>query len=144
MSSVITLASLKRRYASVFYEILLLLAVWFLAGYAVVGLYPEPPQGWARLWFQLYLILVGGIYFVWFWRHGGQTLAMKTWHLKVVDASGGRVSLGQAWLRYALAVAGTVLAGLGFLWAFIDKDHQFLHDRLSSTRVVLSAPFDRP
>lgn len=128
--------TIKRRLASLVYEALLLVAILFIAGYLVVGLRPVEHTGL----FRVYLLAVCGVYLVWFWRHGGQTLAMKTWRIRLVDASGGPVGLGQAWLRYACAVGGLAAFGLGFIWAVWDRDQQFLHDRLAGTRLVL---FDR-
>jgi uncharacterized RDD family membrane protein YckC len=131
--------SLPRRFASLFYEALLLAAVLFLAGYLVVGLMPGQPSAIARLVHQIYLMLVAGIYFTWFWCHGGQTVAMKTWRIKVELAEGGRLGYGKAWLRYLLAVAGVLAFGIGLLWALVDRDRQFLHDRLAGTRLVVAA-----
>lgn len=130
--------SIQRRLASLFYEGLLLAALLFVAGFLVVGLMPVRLVGIGRAVFQAYLVLVCGGYFVWFWRRGGQTLAMKTWRIRLVDAGGGRVGLGQAWLRYALALVGTLALGLGFLWALADPERLFLHDRLAGTRLIMA------
>ncbi|NTV96751.1 MAG: RDD family protein [Thiobacillus sp.] len=131
--------SLKRRLACLVYEALSLLAVLFIAGFAVVGLQPEPLAGWGLWLHRTYLLAVAGGYFIWFWRHGGQTLAMKTWRIRLVRIDGGRIGLGQAWLRYLLAVLGALLGGFGFLWALWDRERQFLHDRLAGTRLILDA-----
>lgn len=130
--------SLPRRLACLFYDALLLAAVWFVAGFAVVGLLPDVGAGLPRLVFQAWLLLVAGVYFTWCWRRGGQTLAMKTWRIRLVGAAGGPVGLFQAWLRYGLAALGLVSFGMGFLWAFFDADRQFLHDRLAGTRLVVA------
>jgi uncharacterized RDD family membrane protein YckC len=129
-------ASLPRRLASLAYEALLLAAVLFLAGFVVVGLLPGEPPAPAFWAYRFYLLLVAGVYFTWFWRHGGQTLAMKTWRFRLVAADGGALSRGMAWRRYALAVLGLSGFGLGFAWALVDREHQFLHDRLAGTRLV--------
>lgn len=133
------LATLRRRLASMLYEGLLLLgvlALTFMVPYLALGvLWQVAPPGWAG-WLHIYVVL--GCYFVWYWRRGGQTLAMQTWKLRLVDAgSGEAVSLAQAWLRYTLAWPAVLLAGLGLAWAIIDPERQFLHDRLAGTRVVL-------
>ena len=129
-----TTPSLKRRFACLVYEALLLAALLFMAGYLVVGLRPQEHAGL----FRLYLLAVCGGYFVWFWRHGGQTLPMKTWGIRLVDVAGRPVRLANAWLRYLYAVLGTAAFGLGFVWAIWDRDRQFLHDRLAGTRLVIS------
>ena len=60
---------------------------------------------------------------------------MKTWRLRLARSDGRPLTRKQAWLRYGLAVPGLLLFGVGFLWAFVDRDSQFLHDRLAGTRV---------
>ena len=129
--------TVKRRLASLFYDALLLAAVLFLAGVVAVGWLPDVGAGLPRLVFQGYLLAVAGFYFTWFWRHGGQTLAMQTWRIRLIGVSGSEVSAGQAWWRYALATLGLFWFGCGFLWAFWDRDRQFLHDRLAGTRLVI-------
>jgi uncharacterized RDD family membrane protein YckC len=62
---------------------------------------------------------------------------MKVWRVAVVRADdGGRVRLFQAVHRFLLAVLSTLAIGAGFLWAFFDRDRQFLHDRLAGTALV--------
>lgn len=91
-----------------------------------------------RYVFQTYLLAVMGVYFTWFWVHGGQTLAMKTWHLRLVAADGGAVLVQKALLRFLFAFAGLALLGAGWWWALFDREGCFLHDRLAGTRVILS------
>jgi len=83
--------------------------------------------------FQAYLVIVAGAYFTWQWTRGGQTLPMKTWRLRVVSRGGGPITPRQAVLRYLSAVA---LFGVTFVWAIVDRDRRFLHDRLAKTRMV--------
>jgi len=118
------------------YESLLAFSVAFFAGLVFLLATDGTHSSAERHFFQLYLFLVLGIYFVSCWRHGGRTLAMQTWRLRVVRADGGRIGLAQAWLRYALCWVSLLLLGAGFLWAFLDRERQFLHDRLARTRVV--------
>ena len=126
------------------YECLLLLTLWFVAGFVVVGILPSAAHGVGRALFQAYLLVVAGIYFVWCWCRGGQTLAMKTWRIRLVGTQGQPVSLRQSWLRFSLASLGTLALGAGFLWALLDRDGQFLHDRLAGTRLVALTPLDVP
>lgn len=131
--------TLARRAACLFYDALLLAAVLFFSGFILVGVMPQVPTTISRVVHQLYFLLVGGLYFVWCWRRGGQTLAMKTWRIRLVAENGGPPSLRQAWLRYVLAVFGYLALGLGFFWAIWDRDGRFLHDRLAGTRLILDA-----
>ena len=136
--TVAELAGLRRRFASMLYESMLLLgvlALTFLVPYLILGpVTGFTPPGW-MLWIHVFLVL--GVYFVWYWRRGGQTLAMQTWRLKIVAADGQGASLGRCWLRYALAWPSVLLVGFGLLWALIDRERQFLHDRLAGTCIVL-------
>lgn len=133
------LAGLRRRLASMLYESMLLLgvlALTFLVPYLILGAVAAmTPPGWV-LWIHVFVVL--GAYFVWYWRRGGQTLAMQTWRLKIVDAADGRAaSVQRSLLRYALAWPSVLLAGAGLVWALVDRDRQFLHDRLAGTCIVL-------
>ncbi len=140
------LAGLRRRLASMLYESMLLLgvlALTFLVPYLILGAVASfTPPGWV-LWLHVFAVL--GAYFVWYWRRGGQTLAMQTWRLKIVDEADGRTaSLRRCWLRYALAWPSVLLCGLGLLWALVDRDRQFLHDRLAGTCIVLLPAAPKP
>lgn len=130
-----------RRLASMFYETLLLAAVLlvtFVFPQAVLLanriLVASPNQ----LAGHIFLVML--IYFVWQWLNGGQTLAMKTWKLRIVDAEGGRLRPLQALLRYLAAWPSLLLFGIGLLWAIFDRDRQFLHDRIAGTRMVFAPP----
>lgn len=117
------------------YEIVLLCAVIFFAGYVHRVLFGNPDSPASRLLFQGYLFLVLGAYFVWLWSRAGQTLALKTWRMRVVDANGiPPVPVRAAW-RYLLAWGSLALFGIGFLWSLFDRDRQYLHDRLLGTRL---------
>ncbi|MBS4096896.1 MAG: RDD family protein [Sulfuricella sp.] len=128
-----------RRLVSMLYESLLLLALLFIAAFIFLAATHSHQSTLLRLAFQVYLLLVGGLYFVGFWLRGGQTLAMKTWHLRVERRDGGSLTPRQACLRYLLAVVGVFL-GFGIIWAIFDRDRQFWHDRLAGTRIVQIAP----
>ena len=118
------------------YESLLLFGVAFSASLIFLGATGAGPNGWTRHPFQGYLFLVIGLYFVCSWRSRGQTLAMKTWNLRLAAADGGRITLRQALLRYVWAWPSLGLGGIGLLYAPFDRQRQFLHDRLAGTRVV--------
>jgi len=124
------------RIAAMIYESLLVTAVIFIAALPFLYLVGNAETGWRHLAFQLYLLGVLFAYFSAFWLRSGQTLAMKTWRIRLVDLAGGTISLKQAALRFALALVGLMLAGAGFWWALFDRDRQFLHDRLARTRLM--------
>ncbi|HUP30631.1 MAG TPA: RDD family protein [Usitatibacter sp.] len=125
-----------RRLASGVYELLLLLALVFLATFPFLAIVSDASHGWRRHALQLWVLAVCGVYFTWFWTRGGQTLPMKTWNLRVANADGSRLTGSRAVLRYVLALASFFAAGLGFWWALFDRDRQFLHDRLCGTAIL--------
>jgi uncharacterized RDD family membrane protein YckC len=129
-------ASLRRRFAAVFYESLLLLAVALVSGFIYIPIFGSIHGPFQKAVFQLYLLAVMLFYFVLFWKRGGQTLAMKTWRIRLVSRDGQPLSTGQCIARFGLATAGLLAGGIGFLWALADPDRQFLHDRLCRTRLV--------
>lgn len=129
---------LIRRLAAAAYDALLLLAVLFVAAFLFITIFGsavEPPR---RHFFQAYLLAVIALYFIWFWTHGGQTLAMKTWRIRLVAMDGGDVPIKIALLRFFLAFAGLAFFGAGWWWMLFDREHCSLHDRLTGTRVVLA------
>lgn len=119
---------------SALYESLPLLALLMIGDLMLLMALPAATSPALRPLAQIYLLTLAGAYFTWFWTHGGQTLAMKTWKIGLVSAAGGAVSWRQAIARYLLAVVTLVLPS--FLWALLDRDRQFLHDRLAGTRIV--------
>jgi uncharacterized RDD family membrane protein YckC len=134
-------AGIRRRLASMFYESLLLLgvlSVTFILPHLALGMGFEIVLPGPLL--LLHIILVIGTYFIWYWRHGGQTLAMQTWRLRIVSVDGKPPRLKQLFLRYLLSWPSLLLYGAGLLWACFDRDRQFLHERLSGTRIIVVPP----
>jgi uncharacterized RDD family membrane protein YckC len=126
-----------RRLASMLYEAMLLFAVAFLATwlfqFAAGTLRIE---GWRMHLLQLFLLAVFAAYFLWCWLRGGQTLAMKTWRIRLVAKNGhGRLAPAAALARflYALLLVPTTI---GIFWAMVDRDRQFLHDRLAGSLLI--------
>jgi uncharacterized RDD family membrane protein YckC len=129
-------ASLIKRFAACFYELVLLTAIWFLCTWIFIRFFGVADNHIKRFGLQFFLWVVAGVYFVWCWQKSGQTLATQTWKIKLVNAQGNTLTIKQALQRYVLASASLLVFGLGFLWALFDKQHFFLHDRLLKTRLV--------
>ena len=133
------LSSLGRRLTCLLYEGLVvfsLLIIGFLVPQTILtafGLGVTPKI----LWLNILLLLL--VYFVWCWLNGGQTLPMKTWKLRLANADDSPLRPLQAVLRYLLAWPSILMFGVGILWALVDRDKQFLHDRLAGTKIVDSA-----
>jgi uncharacterized RDD family membrane protein YckC len=131
--------TIRRRLASMVYDALLLIGVFFfgfLVPNIVLGIVFEImlPNGVMLL----QVLAVFGLYFVWFWSRRRQTLAMRTWKIELRSADGGAAAMDQMLLRFLLAGPSIFLCGIGILWALVDRDRQFLHDRLSGTRLVFT------
>jgi uncharacterized RDD family membrane protein YckC len=146
------------------YEGMLMFGVVFIAGYLFSTLSQTRHALDNRHALQAFIFVVFGIYFTWFWAKG-QTLAMKTWNIRLVGVTGQPVTQARALLRYILswlwflpalgAVAPFGLSGgetvvivVGWIavWALLSRFHpqrQFWHDALAGTRLVNSRPLSR-
>ncbi|WP_299765116.1 RDD family protein [Ramlibacter sp.] len=152
--------SLRRRMACWLYEALLLFAVALIAT-LVFSVAVQMRHALERQWLlQLFLVAVFGLYCSWFWSRG-QTLAMKTWRIAIVDREGRRLTQGRALLRYVYCAiwvmpplaalvsrrftvteVAVVFFGWVLLWAMLSRFHpqrQFWHDAWAGTRLVEAA-----
>ena len=122
--------SLARRLAAMVYELFLIFAVAFFAAWIFffASGARDATSGVLRRELQLFIVVVLAAYFLWCWLRGGQTLAMRAWHIRLVD-----VTPRKALVRFLLAAG---LLPLSILWALVDRDRQFLHDRLAGTRLI--------
>jgi uncharacterized RDD family membrane protein YckC len=149
--------SLMRRMASWLYEGMLMFGVAFISGYLFGTLSQTKHALENRHPLQAFLFVIFGIYFVWLWAKG-QTLAMKTWDIRVVDHLGMPITQTRALLRYilswvwfipALATvnifqlsnAESIVIVLGWItiWAVLSRfhpSHQFWHDALAGTQLI--------
>lgn len=127
-----------RRLASMLYEGLVVFAVLLIGFWLPQALLAGVGLGFSPRMLWLHVILLLMFYFVWFWLHGGQTLPMKTWKLRIANLDGSPPRPLQAVLRYLAAWPSVLLFGIGILWALVDRDRQFLHDRIAGTRIVSS------
>ena len=127
---------LFKRYLAVVYESLSMVALALMLTAIYYMLFGDASHGGKRLGLQL-LVWVGmGTYFVRCWTVTGQTLASQAWKLKVVNQQGQLLTWQPAVLRYIVASVLLLPVGLTLWWAIIDRDQQFLHDRLLGSRVV--------
>jgi uncharacterized RDD family membrane protein YckC len=146
-----------RRMACWVYEGILMFGVVFIAGYLFGTLTQTRHALDNRHQLQAFLFLIFGIYFVWFWSKG-QTLAMKTWNIRLVDMHGRGVTqkralwryvLSWVWLLPSLAVVAVyalppaemavIVTGWVAIWATLSRLHpqrQFWHDALAGTRLI--------
>ena len=133
--------SLLKLGACLIYDAIVIIALSFACALLFVWVAGDATHGVKRYLLQLFLWASIGVYFVWCWQKSGQTLAMQTWKLKLVTSRSSQDSqllpVKLAIARYVLASISLMLFGIGFLWAIIDRDGLFLHDRLLKTRIIL-------
>jgi uncharacterized RDD family membrane protein YckC len=151
--------TLWRRLAAFVYEGVLLFGVLMIAGLIYSSLTQMRHALVGTLGLQIVVLLVLALYFAWFWTHGGQTVAMKAWHLRLVDDAGRPVGVRRALARFALAwlwflpalalahlsglrgagpVFGSIVLGV-IAYALLSQLHpqrQFWHDALCGTRLI--------
>ena len=129
--------TLSRRLAALCYDGLVLTALLASFTLAIVALRGGRAIGGGTLWFEAALLAVVLLFFCWFWTHGGQTVGMRAWRIRVISEDGGSVRWGAAVVRFAAAILSVLPLGLGFWWSVLDARGRCWHDRLSRTRVVL-------
>ena len=153
-------AGLAIRLAAMTYESVLLFGVIFVVTYAMLAVarWTYPMAGFQRAILQAVLFVTLGLYFVYQWSRTGQTLAMKSWHLRLLDSAGRPPGIATAIARYVLAwhlvlpgaiwialfggngALDALVTVLGFAallaLALLDEQRRLLHDRLSATRIV--------
>lgn len=139
------------------YEGTLMFGVIFIAGYLFSALTQTRHALNNRHELQAFIFVIAGIYFAWFWSKG-QTLAMKTWHIRVVDTAGRPIPQWRALLRYVLSwiwflpplllmapfgltggEISVLLIGWVAVWALLSRfqrEGQFWHDVWAGTRLV--------
>lgn len=130
-------AGLPRRLGAILYDTLLLLALLFIATALVLPLTGGQAVAPGNPLYASYLFLVSFFFFAWFWTHGGQTLGMRAWRIRVQQRNGAPITWTQALLRFMTAIASWLLLGAGFLWALVDKDGMTWHDRYSQSVLVV-------
>ena len=118
------------------YDSLLLAAVWFVAtalllvGRHGVAIAPH------NTYYTAFLLVVGFVFFGGFWIHGGQTLGMRAWKIRVCSETGARIRPAQAALRYVFAWISLGALGLGYWSSLLDPRRRCWHDRISATYVT--------
>ena len=129
--------SFGRRVSCITYELILLAGLeffLFLFPITLWGALTTHVPSTRYLVGHFIFVIVG--YFVLFWCQYGQTLPMKTWKIKILNQKNESPGLGQALLRISMACLGFLPLGIGFWWALWDPQKQFLHDKISGTRLI--------
>ncbi len=129
--------SLIRRFFAIFYDGLLLGSVLFIATLIILPLIGDGAIESGNLIYNVYLLIISYLFFCWQWMNGGQTLGMKSWHIKLVASDQALLTWRKVSIRFLTAILSWLLLGAGFFWSMFNEQRLTLHDKLSDTRLVL-------
>ncbi|HYE35151.1 RDD family protein [Methylocaldum sp.] len=125
-----------RRLAALLYDTVVLAAVLFAATVILLPFHNgeafQPNHGL----YSAYLLTVSFAFFGWFWTHGGQTLGMCAWKIRLRTTAGAPVSWGQAAIRLICGLISFGCLGLGYLWILFDSEGRSWHDLVSRSKIV--------
>ncbi len=93
-------------------------------------------------WFQVFIFCEIALYYIYFWKVGGQTIGMKAWkiHIKPNDENQPQLSWKQASMRFVFGVFSTALLGLGLFWKFFSKEDKSWMDLVSASHTYYDTP----
>ncbi|HSE11517.1 MAG TPA: RDD family protein [Rudaea sp.] len=134
-----TPASLALRLLAALYDMLPVLALWFVAAVlalAITGGALDVRQLPHRMLVQALLLAFTAAYFAISWRRGGQTIGMRAWRLRIVRADGTPLDTRQALVRFGVSLLSLAAVGLGFWWALFDAQSRTWHDIVAGTVMV--------
>jgi uncharacterized RDD family membrane protein YckC len=133
-------AGLLRRLLTMVYDLLLLLALLFtVTALENFVLNHGNAIGHSNPFYWLYvssLVLMIFFYYGWFWTHGGQTLGMKTWKIKLCAKDGKPLSWKQAAIYFLVALLSWTVLGIGFLWSLFNENQATWHDLVADCEML--------
>ena len=134
-------APIWRRIAASLYDLLLLLALYWLAGAIMITTKKlitntiEVDEGFNPFMFFA-LLSISFSFYAYFWTKSGQTLGMQAWKIKMIMQNNTKVDLKSATVRFFTMLLSFLLFGLPFLWLLFSRNKQTLHDTLSQTCTI--------
>ena len=143
MNDVTNNASFQRRLGAMVYDAFLLIALLMIAAIPVVAIAGADSDFFKSPLYTLYLYVISLVFFGWFWTHGGQTLGMRSWKIRVIRNDNLPLGWDSVLLRYLMATISLCLLGLGFLWILFDEDNLAWHDQVSKTRVIFDPNYGK-
>jgi len=143
MQETLKTASFLKRLGAMFYDFMLALSFALVVGFfftavamsllSIENVAAGSPV--AKGIFILLVLFIFGFY-GWFWTHGGQTLGMRAWKLKLVGQDRNEISWMQAFFRFCYSIISWIPLGAGYLWMLVDKQKLTWHDRVSKTYII--------
>ena len=132
--------TLWRRLAAIVYDLLLLTATLMLATLIALPFAQSDHFTTQSYLYQSYLLLVIFAFYTWFWCHGGQTIGMLAWDLKLSNHEQQTPNIAQASLRFLYACLTLCCFGAGLWWSCFDRKKQTLYDRWSKIQMIRVTP----
>lgn len=117
-------ASALRQLISSIYDGLLLMAVLLIAVAITVPLTqagliaPNSPL------LSLYLLTICFLFYASFWVHGGQTLGMHVWHIRIEQMNGSAITWKQALIRFVSGLPAWGILVLGLIRLSVPEQIQ--------------------
>lgn len=136
-------AALWRRLLALLYDLLPLLALWFIAGMIALMLTGgafDPVNENHQYLIRALLLGFSAAYFVVSWTRGGQTIGMRAWRLRLVADNGRSLPWPRALMRFAIALLSGVALGAGFWWSLVDPQRRTWHDMATGCRMIRTVP----
>jgi uncharacterized RDD family membrane protein YckC len=128
-----TYVGILRRLGALTYDSLLLLALLLVSMAIITPFTDEETIRANQLPYFGYLLSICFLFFGWFWTHGGQTLGMRAWKIRLETFAGEDISWGQALSRFVLAI---ITLGTGLLWCLFNPRKLALYDHLTGTHMI--------
>jgi len=126
---------LARRTLVMLYDALVILALMMLATGPVLWIHPATLTAGKDFWYTLYLLAVWFLYLAWCWQHGGMTLGMRAWRVRLVTDNLQPMGWAQSGLRFVTSIVSGLPLGAGYFWSLFDRDNRAWHDRWSRSRL---------
>ena len=128
--------TLARRLGVILYDFLLLLSILVIISSIIAVIFKLTPEHPYFVIYQAFVFIISFFFYSWFWIHGGQTLGMKTWKIKITNIDGSSVSWNNATIRFVTAIFSWLPLGLGYIWSIHDKKKRAWHDIASKTCLI--------
>ncbi len=124
-----------RRMGAILYDGILLCSVFFLTTALLLPLNDGKAFNSGQWFYPLYLLWVSFMFFSWFWTHGGQTLGMRAWKIRLCTLDHQALGWRHALVRFVGAMFSWGAGGLGFLWVLFNEKKLSWHDLISKTQI---------
>jgi len=118
------------------YDGIILLGLLILGAAVALPFGAVDKAAFQDFWFTLWLSTVCFIYLGACWRHGGMTVGMRAWHVRLVSDGQSGITWATCFLRFLAGLVSLAIFGLGILWALVDRKNRGWHDLVARTVLI--------